>query len=99
VVSGTADANGDLTLTWRPSSSRQARATQVTAEMDDAGSATAKVRLNGALITPILPTGGAAGGEPYIWVGPGDELTVTWAGAPAGGLGRMVVIYDYGTEQ
>jgi hypothetical protein len=54
------------------------------------------VRLNGALISPLVPSGDAASGDPPVWVGPGDTLTVEWVGATAGGVGSMVVIYDQG---
>ena len=93
---GVADATGRLELTFSPRGGGRWRATQVTAEMPTGASALCDVRLNGRLISPMVPTGDAAVGEPPIWVSPGDALTVTWTGAPAGAAGTMVVIYDDG---
>lgn len=93
-AAGAADAAGDLTLTFRGRSSQAVRVTQVTAEMPTGAGGRCSVRVDGALISPLVPTGDAASGEPYIWVQPGSELTVEWTGAPAGAEGAMVVIYD-----
>lgn len=93
-TAGTADAAGNLALTYRTRGNQLTRATQVTAEMAGGSSAVCTLRRNGALISPLVPTGDAATGDPPIYVGPGDELTVEWAGATPGLIGKMVVIYD-----
>lgn len=94
-ASGTADASGNLTLTYQPRSAGLVRVTQVTAEMPTGAGAICSVRRNGALVSPMVPTGDAAAGDPPIWLWPGDELTAQWAGAPAGATGSMVVFFDY----
>ena len=89
-------ASGTLTLTYRTRGNDPTRVTQATVEMAGADSAACALRLNGLLISPLVPTGDAASGDPPIWVNPGDELTVTWTGAPVGVVGSMGVIYDLG---
>jgi hypothetical protein len=96
-AAGAADANGDLTLTFRGRSNDVVRVTQVTAEMPTGAAAQCSCRRNGFLVSPMVPTGDAASGDPPIWLGPGDELTVVWSGAPAGAVGKMLVIFDLGT--
>lgn len=93
-TAGTVPASGALTLTFRTRGNQLTRVTQATAEMDGGGASICVLRLNGGLISPLVPTGDAASGDPPIYVGPGDELTLEWTGAPAGSLGKMVVIYD-----
>ena len=95
-ASGTASASGALTLTYTPRSNDLTRVTQVAAEMANAGGAICVVRRNGALVTPLVPTGGAAGGDPPIWLWPGDALTVEWTGGPVSGVGKMTVFFDLG---
>lgn len=100
-TAGTVPAGGTLTLAYRTRGNQTTRVTQVTAEMPTVGNSSAAgaictLRLNGNLISPLVPTGDAASGDPPIWVGPGDELTVTWSAAPAGLVGRIAVLYDLG---
>jgi len=98
-AAGVAPASGELSLAFRTRGSDTYRVTQVTAEVSPrAGGAGAvcSVRRNGALISPLVPTGDAAAGDPPVWVGPGDELTIEWTGLASGTIGKMVVIYDLG---
>jgi hypothetical protein len=69
---------------------------QVAAEMASAGTAVCKIRRNGSLVTPIVASGGAAAGDPPIWLWPGDVMTVEWTGAPVGAVGKVTVFYDLG---
>jgi protein involved in polysaccharide export with SLBB domain len=93
-TAGQADALGVLELVFRGRSSQPVKVTQVTCEMEAGAGAACSVRVNGALISPMVPTGDAAVGEPPVRLQPGDELTVRWTGAPPGATGRMVVIYE-----
>jgi hypothetical protein len=93
-TSGTVPASGTLTLTFRTRGNQATRATQVTAKMTGGASAICELQLNGRLISPMVPTGGAAGGLPYPSVGPGDELSLVWTGAPVGRTGEILVIYE-----
>jgi hypothetical protein len=95
-TSGVVPASGALVLSFTPRSNDLTRVTQVAAEMAAAGGAIGVIRRNGAIVTPFVPTGGAAGGDPPIWLWPGDTLTVEWTGAPAGAVGKATVFYDLG---
>lgn len=97
-ASGAADSNGDLTVVFRARGAQPFRVTQITAEMPDGAGAACAIRLNGALISPLVATGDSAGGDPPVWVTPGDELAVVWTGAPADASGQAVFIYDLGSE-
>jgi hypothetical protein len=94
VTAGTVPASGFLALSFTPRGSQLHRVTQVAAEMAGAGAAAGVIRRNGAIVTPFVPTGGAAGGDPPIWLWPGDLLTVEWTGAPVGAVGKATVFYD-----
>lgn len=93
-TSGTVPASGILTTTFRVRGNQATRATQVTSKMVGGAGSTCELQLNGNLISPMVPTGGAAGGVPYPEVGPGDELSLVWTGATPGLVGKMVVIYE-----
>lgn len=96
--SATADAAGNATITYQPRGSTLQRVTQVAAEMTGGGTGRGTIRRNGAIITPFVPTGGAAGGDPPIWLWPGDILTIEWVGVSPGLVGKATVIYDLGPE-
>jgi hypothetical protein len=96
VGSATADSGGAATVTFTPRSNDLYRVTQVAVEMTGSGTAKCSIRRNGALVSPVVPTGDAAGGDPPIWLWPGDSLTVEWTSAPVGGIGKVTVFYDLG---
>ncbi|MER6059471.1 hypothetical protein [Streptomyces albidoflavus] len=58
--------------------------------------ATCTLRKGGALITPLIPTGDAATGDPPVIVRPGEALTVEFAGCTPGQTGTVYAIYDDG---
>ena len=95
-LSGVVPAGGTLRLGYQPRSSAPVRVTQVTAEMSNGVGAACSLRLNDHLISPLVPTGDAASGDPAVWLTPGDLLEVVWTGAPVGATGSMVAIYDLG---
>lgn len=72
---------------------------QISVEMPTAPiGATCVARKNGALITPLIPTGDAAAGEPYIQLRGTDVVTVTFTGCTPGDIGTILVVYDDGNE-
>lgn len=92
----TADATGRAVVTFQPRANQVNKVTQVAAEMAGAVAATGAIRRNGSLVSPFVPTGDAAGGDPPIWLWPGDLLTVEWTGAPVGGVGKVTIFFDIG---
>lgn len=53
------------------------------------------LRLNGYLVTALIPTGDAAGGDPPVPLDPlNDELTVEWELCTPGTLGKVLILYD-----
>jgi hypothetical protein len=67
---------------------------QITVEMPDAPvGTTAFLRVNGALVTPLIPTGDAAAGDPPLPVYAGDVVEIRWEGATPGDQGRALLIY------
>lgn len=71
------------------------RVRQVSVELAAApAGSTCALRLNGFLVTPLVPTGDASAGDPPVLVSPGDELTVEWTGCTPGTVGRVLMIYD-----
>lgn len=96
-ASGVAPASGVVVLPFRARGSMSAEVSQVTSETSPRSggvSAVCSLRLNGALISPLVPTGDAASGDPTVWVRPGDEMTVEWTGLVPGTVAKMAVIYD-----
>lgn len=100
VLSVTVAADGTATATVSPDSRFQAwTVSQVSVEMPTAPiGATCVMRKDGTLITPIIPTGDAAAGEPSIPLRQGQQLTVTFAGCTPGDTGTVYVLYDDGLE-
>lgn len=96
----TADANGDATVTVRPSGTQPWRVDQVSVEMvrtDGAavsGTATCLLRSNGGYVSPLVAQGDAAQGPPSITLGPTDYLTIEWAGANSGDICKATILYE-----
>lgn len=73
---------------------------QVSVEMPSAPiGATCEFRRNGFLVTPLIPTGDAADGDPPIPLRGSDVVTVKWTGCTVGAIGRVLVVYDDGNKQ
>lgn len=92
--------DGRCTVTIRPTNSVVWTVSQVTVEMlpqpaDDSipSGLDCNLRKNGYLVTPMVPNGDAAGGDPAIQLLPSDVLTVEWTGGAPGHLGRVMAIY------
>jgi len=88
-------ADGKATATIKPNAVHKWSVSQVSVELPGAPvGATCAIRRNGLLVTPVIPTGDVASGEPPVEIGPGDRLTVEWAGCTPGQTGSVLVIYD-----
>jgi hypothetical protein len=89
-------ADGTLTLTIAPTQSYMTWIIgQITVEMPTAPlGATCELRKLGALVTPLIPTADAAGGDPPVVLRAGESLTVKWTGCTTGDLGRVYWMYD-----
>jgi hypothetical protein len=88
------DAAGRATITVMPGF-KPWLVQQVSTEMLTAPSgATCLLRKRGALITPLIAAGDAAGGDPPVTLYQGEALTVEWAGCTPGQQGLATVIYQ-----
>lgn len=95
---GTVDANGDLTLAWRSQGRQTWTVQQVSVSMPTApAGATCNIYKNGNLISPLVPNGDAASGDPPVVQRPPDRISVVWTNCTPGDLGSIFVIYDDGT--
>jgi hypothetical protein len=95
-----AGAAGTITLTFRPRGTDTYRVSQVSPELVQGTAAnmppaaSGALRLNGRLVAPFVPTGDAIGGDPPLYVGPTDEMTVEWINVLSGNQASAVVFYD-----
>lgn len=98
-LSVTVPASGTVTATITTRTALQKwTVSQVSVEMATAPiGATCTLRKDSALVTPLIPTGDAATGDPPITLRSGQQLTVTFTGCPVGAIGTVYVIYDDGT--
>jgi hypothetical protein len=88
-------AGGAATVTVRPPSVRHWVVAQVSVEMPNAPSgATCSVRKNGYLITPVIPTGDVAAGDPYVDLDPTDTLTIEWLSCTPDDIGKVLLFYQ-----
>lgn len=88
---------GTAVVTIRTKGSVAWVVTQVSVEMEDApGEATCALRKDGFLVSLLVASGDAAGGDPPIELQPADELTVEWANATPGAVGKVLVFYELG---
>lgn len=87
-------ASGTLGIEIRPTGLVAWQVEQVTIDMPTAPvGATARLLVNDRLVTPMIPSGDAAGGDPPLPLFPGDTMLVEWQGATAGEQGRVLMIY------
>lgn len=100
VLSGTVPANGILELNLIPDNNRKWIVQQVGIVALGVGDgAVGYINLNGAPVTPFVPTGDAPAGEPYVTLRPGNRLTARWTGATPGATATATFIYDDGTPE
>lgn len=96
----TANASGAAVVTIKTRTRLQTwTVTQVSVEMPSAPiGTTCELRRNGFLVTPLVGTGDAASGDPPVILRGTDVLTVTWAGATPGLVGKVLIFFDDGNE-
>lgn len=96
--SAVVDAGGSATVTIRTRTRLQTwMLQQVSVEMPAAPvGAVCELRKNGFLVTPLIATGDAADGDPYVQLRGTDVATVTFTGCTPGDVGTVFVIYDDG---
>jgi hypothetical protein len=93
-------ADGSAVVTFKPPTFRASYIVQqVSVEYALAPIAcTCVVRKNGRFITPMIPTGDAASGDPPIPLNGGsDIMTVTFANGTPGDIVNVFIIYDDGS--
>lgn len=70
---------------------------QVSVEMPTAPvGSTCYIRKNTYPVSPIIPTGDTAAGDPPVRLLPADLLTIEWAGCTPGDVGKVLVFFDDG---
>jgi hypothetical protein len=90
----TIGAGGTGTVTIKTDSPESWTVAQVSIEMPSAPSgATAELRKNDYLVTPMIAAGDVAAGEPYVLILPSDILTLKWIGCTPGAIGKVLVFY------
>lgn len=94
-------ADGTATIRFQPYSAQPWTVTQVSIELATAPvGATAALRLYragsavGFLVTPLVPTGDVAAGDPPVVVAPEDVLAAEWAGCTPGTLAKALILYE-----
>lgn len=60
---------------------------------------TCEIRKNGSLISPMIPTGDAASGDPPIVLRGSDTMTVRFFGGTPGDTVNVFIIYDDGSKE
>lgn len=92
---------GVTTITFGPRSNRAVfTVTQVSVEYRTAPlGCTCELRKNGALITPMIPTGDAASGDPPVVLKGNDRMTVTFTNGTNGEIANVFIIYDDGSPE
>lgn len=92
-------ASGVGTATISPGRGNTWTVSQVSVEMASVPlGATCDLRKNNVLITPLAPSGDAAGGDPPVKLLSTDRLTVTWRNCTPNVVGTVLFIYDDGRD-
>jgi len=93
-LSGITAASGVCTIRFKVPGQVAWQVEQITIEMPTAPfGAVASLRVNGSLVTPLVPNGDAAAGDPPLPVYPGDEVVIEWTGCTPGDQGKALLIY------
>jgi hypothetical protein len=97
VVTPIVNASGVAVGLLRPDRNRTFTVSQVSIEMPNVPlGGICDLRKNGVMITPLLPSGDAAGGDPPVKLLSSDTLKVTWSSCTPGAVGTVIFIYDDG---
>jgi hypothetical protein len=95
--SGVVPASGTLAIPLRSDNGRPWILQQVGIDATGVGGgAIGKIKKNGKIITPFVPTGDAPAGEPFIPMSSTETVTVEWTSAIAGAVCNVTFIYDDG---
>lgn len=88
-------AAGTATITLQTRSMRTWSISQISIELAAAPTgATADIRKNGYLVTPIIPTADTAAGDPPVTLLPSDTLTINWYGCTNGQVAKATIFYE-----
>lgn len=88
-------AAGTGTITLQTRSMRSWKISQISVELAAAPSgATADIRKNGYLVTPVIATGDTAAGDPPVDLRPEDSLTINWYNCTNGQVAKATVFYE-----
>lgn len=92
-------SNGQATVTFKVPNNRVVYTVkQVTVEYPAAPiNCICAVRKNGNLVTYLIPTGDAAGGDPPVVISQSDIMIVRFAFATVGDTVNVTIFYDDGT--
>lgn len=94
---GIAPASGIVSVQVQPGA-QEWKVTQVSTECSAAPvGAACRVRVNGTIISKMLPAGDVASGDPPVQLTPADTMTVDWTGLTTGAVCNVTVLYDDGT--
>ena len=97
-ITGRVASTGALTLTVKPTGRQTWIVSQVSISMTTAPfGALCNLKKNGVIVTPMIASGDAAGGDPPVQLRYNERLTVEWTGATSGDVGTALIIYDDGT--
>lgn len=92
---GKVGAGGTATITIQTRSVRSWRVSQVSIELPEApNGATCALKKNGYLVSPIIPTGDTAAGDPPVTLRQEDTLTIEWTGCTPNTVGKALVFYE-----
>lgn len=92
--SAVSTAAGEAVVTVRPRGSSGMLVRQVAVEVTGlTGGGKCAIRKNGWLVCPVVATGDASAGEPSIFIGATDVMTVEWTRLPAAGLECRATVF------
>lgn len=97
VFTGVADSNGNAVIRIQPSNNQRWEIKQVTPEAENApGTASGKLKKNGATVSPFLAAGDVIADAPTVFLTKSDVMTVEWTGLTPGDPVSAYVIWDDG---
>lgn len=97
-LAGIVNAAGELTIPFGPPGNQAWEISQVSIEMPTApvGSRVEVRYMNSFVDAPSSAKRASAGGDPPIYLQPGERMTVEWTGCTTGDPGNILVVYKRG---